>query len=308
MFNKLIAQVTNTISNRENDDSELLESSAVKTPKTSKSNKRIRKKDSDESSPEQELKRVRDKSSEISTSSLDLDQTDDSYSDGLEMNEEKLKLIIGALIKESEERTRITIQETEVRTAIHITDSLKPVQEIAEKVKIIEQSVVSLKNEVERIHDEQRKNNIIVYGLIENNPGRYEDIEKTIESLSNTLRIPTIDYDDAFRLGQPKSGQNRPLIIKLMRYKDKQRIFAAANNLKGTRISISNDKSKELRISDASLRKKKTEILKSFPSAKCQIRNQKLMVTNGTNVTIFRYDATTKGIIEIQEEEVTMQT
>jgi hypothetical protein len=186
------------------------------------------------------------------------------------------------------------------------------VQVIAEKVNIIERSVLSLRNEVDRIQDDQRKNNVIVYGLKESGSGSYENIAKTIESLSNSIKTSKIDYDDALRLGQPKLGQIRPLIIKLIRYQDDQRIFAAANNLRGTRISISNDKSKDLRISDASLRKQKSEILKTCPSAKCHKRNQKLMVTIGEDKTILppTYDdilATNKDVIEFQEDEITMQ-
>jgi hypothetical protein len=120
------------------------------------------------------------------------------------------------------------------------------VQVIAEKVKIIERSVLSLRNELDRIQDDQRKNNVLVYGLTESSSGSYCSYSyycycKTMESLSSSLKISNIDYDDAFRLGKPKSGQIRPLIIKLIRYQDKHRIFAAANNLRGTQISISNE-------------------------------------------------------------------
>jgi hypothetical protein len=75
MLNKLIAQVTNIISNRESGGSDLSEGSAVKTPTRIKTNKRIRNGESNESSPEQELKRVRDKSSETSISSINLEET-----------------------------------------------------------------------------------------------------------------------------------------------------------------------------------------------------------------------------------------
>jgi hypothetical protein len=224
------------------------------------------------------------------------------------MDEQKLKTIIGTLIRESEERTRSTIQETEARTTTHITDSLQPVQAFLDKVNLVEQSVLTLRNDVERITDEQRKNNIIIYGLEEVGRENHTDIAKAIEGLSKSLKLPTIDYDDAYRLGHAKKGSTRPLIIKLIRYRDKQQIFNAAKNLKGSKLSISNDKSKSSRIAEAALRKKKADIMKQFPRAKCQIRNLKLQVEDGTSRTIFMYDTTINDVAEVGEGGASMES
>jgi hypothetical protein len=295
MFNKILAQVSNTLSSRETDQSDNHSEPFLNNSETPRSNKRNRETKSNDSTPEQDLKRIREKSSEnLNTSS---DFSEKSYSDLLEMDEDTLKLIIGTLIKESEERTKT-----------HITDSLQPVQDILEKVKLVEQTVLTLRNDVERIHDEQRKNNVIVYGLAETNSETRDDIAKVVEGLSNSLKIGTIDYDDAFRLGQRKNGLTRPLIIKLIRYRDKQAIFAGAKNLQGTKISITNDKSKETRIAELSLKKKKADILKHNPKVKCTLRSLKLKVSDGNYTATFAYDPNINDIVELPGDGISMQS
>jgi hypothetical protein len=86
------------------------------------------------------------------------------------------------------------------------------------------------------------------------------------------------------------TDKSRPIIIKLIRYRDKQNIFNSAKNLKGSNISISNDKTKEMRIAEAALRRKRSEIQKSHPSAKINIRNQRMTVRDGTTTTTLQYD------------------
>jgi hypothetical protein len=129
-----------------------------------------------------------------------------------------------------------------------------------------------------------------MYGIPEQVSEKLADLHKAIEGLSNSLKIAKIDYDDAFRLGKRTTDKTRPIFIKLIRYRDRQDIFNSAKNLKGRNISIRNDTTKEMRIAEAALRRKKSEIQKSHPSAKISIRNQRLTVKDGTTTSNLQYD------------------
>ncbi|KAI8483400.1 hypothetical protein Bbelb_388630 [Branchiostoma belcheri] len=68
------------------------------------------------------------------------------------------------------------------------------------------------------------------------------------EVLRNKLRLNTdnIEIEQAHRNGKP-GEQPRPIVVKFLRYKDKQNILRQAKMLKGTQIFINEDFSDKIR-------------------------------------------------------------
>jgi hypothetical protein len=297
MFNNIISQISSSISNTSNrresnlDISEGSESNSQSNTSDTSSNKRRRALRSLEVTPEQDSKRICDEGSESDCNSSD-SYSEVRESDPPEMDEQKLAGLMKTLLQESEDRMSYLI-----------STKLKPLEELVTKIGRVECSVNNLQREVGRLQQEIKRNNIIVYGIPEPNNETPADITRAIEGLSNSLKIAKIDIDDAFRLGKHLSGKTRPLLIKLLRYREKQNIFKAATALKGTSISISNDKTKEARIAEAALRRKRIEILKDRPKVNIRIRNHKLYIRDGSHTTTLIYDATTNGIYTANDEE-----
>jgi hypothetical protein len=299
MFNNIFSQISSSISNRTSESNESVtdetgsevNTSSENNTELSNTNKRSRASRSFEISPEQqELKRNRQRHSDSDSNSSESDpEVTDTNS---EMDEDKLANLMKLLLKESEDRL-IGL----------ISVKLKPLEEIITKIDRVETNLCVLQREVERLQQEVKRNNIIVYGLEEITNETATDIEKAIEGLSKSLKIAKIDYGDAFRLGKHSIGKTRPLIIKLLRFRDKMNIFHASKQLKGTTISISSDKTKDVRISEAALRKKKAEIQKRNPTAKFSFRNQKLIVREGAHVTTLIFDKASNGIIRAAQQD-----
>jgi hypothetical protein len=300
MFNNIISQFTSSNTNRSSessnsisDNTSSVNQSANKTELLA-SSKRNRSSISFDSSPEQDLKKIREQRFPSTVNSSESD-TEGTLSTENNMDEEKFANLVKVLLKESEDRMTNLI-----------TSKFKLLETLVEQMDAIESTVVKLQSEAAKLHQERKRNNIIVYGIAEIQDDKSADIQNAIEGLSNSLKIARIDFDNAFRLGAPQRNKIRPLLIKLLRFRDKQSIFMASKNLKGTNVFISNDKTKETRIAEAALRKRKTEIQKANPTAKLIIRNEKLIMTVGNKTTTLQYDSSTNHIVQSNRSDPPM--
>ena len=116
--------------------------------------------------------------------------------------------------------------------------------------------VASLKSKCEDLEFRAMKTNIVIYNVPEK---QNEDIYNVIEDLlANKLRIPDdlihscrhpaalVQIDVAHRIGKP-GAKPRPIVVKLVTQRGKDIIFAHVRNLKGSKISISNQLPSEMR-------------------------------------------------------------
>jgi thiamine kinase-like enzyme len=162
MFSNILSQLSNSISNRGPESSES-SASNIEEPQNSinltpcdtiNSKKRNRASRSTEVTPEQELKRVREKSFE-SVSSYESD-TEATISTPEEMDEDKLSKVVKALLLESEQRM-----------AEMISLKLKPFEEVIKKLDRVESNINHLQQDAERLQQEVKRKNVIVYGIPE---------------------------------------------------------------------------------------------------------------------------------------------
>jgi hypothetical protein len=113
------------------------------------------------------------------------------------------------------------------------------------------------------------------------------DLEAAVADLYKQLGLPcNPDFDDCFRLEKPAEGKMRPVLLKLIGLGDKKLIMSQTQSLKGTKIYINDDQSKDE-----------------------PIRGQILIYKEGTTTKIYQVNADLKvterarGIQEHEEME-----
>ncbi|KAJ4435109.1 hypothetical protein ANN_23684 [Periplaneta americana] len=155
--------------------------------------------------------------------------------------------------------------------------------EVENKLKEVIQEQVVLKAIVKRWEIESRRNNIVFYGVEEENYEKGSDTCFVVLDLLTKffrLNLDVSAINNAYRVGR---GKNRPIVVKLNSYFIKEHIMANTNQLKGSKIYIENDFSKEIR----EKRKKLVPLLKEarFKGFKASLVNDKIKI-NGNIVDL----------------------
>lgn len=123
-------------------------------------------------------------------------------------------------------------------------------------------------SKIDYLENQSRRNNVIIDGLIQENAYEsWSDTEQMVrEFLKNKLKIDpkSIEIERAHRTGSVKqnTGKTRPIVVKFLRYKDKDLILAKARaHLKNTLIYVNED------FSDL-LRKKRADLIPAMKQAR----------------------------------------
>jgi hypothetical protein len=187
-------------------------------------------------------------------------------------------------IKQTENMESIVNEIKALRSEMRsiVKEELEPLDRLVTKVCEMEKTVTELKTKLNVMEISDRKRNIIVYGYEEKRRETWLDIDTKLEDLRRKIGFAkNIDYDSAFRLGKKQMSKSRPILLKLIRLKDKFEILNAAKKLRGTNIYIHQDLSPEDRKINAILRTHLKEIKQHNPDAKCRIliNRRELLVT-----------------------------
>lgn len=76
----------------------------------------------------------------------------------------------------------------------------------------------------------------------ENASETWGDVEEKVQRvLQDKLQVEGVQIERAHRTGRRNEGRPRTIVMKLLSYKDKERILKLAKNLKGTSIYINED-------------------------------------------------------------------
>jgi hypothetical protein len=190
------------------------------------------------------------------------------------------------IVKASEERTANLIK-TEIASVKN---------DLSKKVCSLEVEVTNLKRDLQRANSELRKRNLLIEGIPEKTGEIWKDTEQHVKDLFKKIGIPeNTEFDECFRIGKPIPGKVRPILLKLMKLRDKRLITSNCKHLKGTKIYVNEDLTKEQRTMNAILRKKQKELKSTHPGATVYIRNGQLLFTNG--LTFKRFEVTSQNII-----------
>ncbi len=139
-------------------------------------------------------------------------------------------------------------------------------------------SLLTITDKMEYLEGQTRRNNLVLDGVTES-PGETwtETEEKVQKILMEKLQLQKVEVERTHRAGKPSGGDRpRPIVIKLLRYKDREAILQRAKSLKGTNIYINED------FTD-SVRRKRKDLMPEFRAARARgdiayLRHDKLVV------------------------------
>lgn len=128
-------------------------------------------------------------------------------------------------------------------------ENMEKMECVKEKIKEIQATLSQLKNEHRIQEDRSRRSNLRVDGITEDTDETWEAVEcKVLELFKRELSLDNIEIERAHRTGKRKGdGKPRTIILKLLRFKDKERILRHASQLKDTNIYINEDFSQATR-------------------------------------------------------------
>lgn len=102
-----------------------------------------------------------------------------------------------------------------------------------------------VENKVDHLDKENRKRNIVIYGVPEKIGETYTNLQEITSSILNgklECCLKKEEIDDLFRLGKNTGGTKpRPILIKFISFWRKKEILSKSSQLKGTNIFMAND-------------------------------------------------------------------
>lgn len=115
----------------------------------------------------------------------------------------------------------------------------------AARVDNLEKTIVSLQAKITDLEDRSRRANLVVFGVNEDPAETEPDLKRKVltEIFGEKLNVHCRSVGRIHRIGKP--GTQRPVIIFFQDFNEKEQVLMNANKLKGTKVSIQNDYSKE---------------------------------------------------------------
>lgn len=173
------------------------------------------------------------------------------------------------------------IEASEVRISLKI-------EELKNRVKHLENENALLKDNVEKLERNQRKNNLVIFGL---KPVANKTLQNfVIEELDKLLDV-TLHTDNINNLFSLGSSEDSPIKLELCSYITKQNILSKVKKLKNTGVSISHDFTELQRAEYRALKPFLLQAKKQYDN--CFIRNGKLFIDN-----------TPYTLLELQENQI----
>lgn len=123
---------------------------------------------------------------------------------------------------------------------------------LSHEFAIFQTSIDKFSTKSEYLENQSRRNNILIDGIPDEKNESWQDTEsKAKKLLAEKLELnpSTIEVERAHRNGKYEDGgRPRSIIMKLLRFKDKEEILKRAKSLKGTKIFINEDFSEKVRL------------------------------------------------------------
>jgi len=120
---------------------------------------------------------------------------------------------------------------------------------LEEKVSLLQEKVTKMEKS-SGSSPQARQYNLVIMGIPEEQGERPKDVHPKVSELLHAIKLPNLDYDDAYRQGRYQ-GKPRAIILRLLRTRDKHAVFAAKKNLRTdpngpfARVSIFEDSTPE---------------------------------------------------------------
>lgn len=168
-------------------------------------------------------------------------------------------------------------------------------EELKNKINKLESENRELRTKVENLERNQRKNNLIIFGLqLANTDNVKQFVQRKLNELMG-IGLQEQDINNIYSFGK---SENRTVKLELTTYLKKQHVLANGKKLKGTGIFISNDLTETQRKEYKTLRSYLIDAKGKYEN--CFIRNNKLFIEN----TPYTLEDLEKG----QEQKSSQQT
>lgn len=185
----------------------------------------------------------------------------------------------------------VLTSKQEIKSAIEASEVrlLLKIESYSEKIRKLERENSELKQQIEILDRNSRKNNIVVFGLMKS------EEEPSVENLCNQLNtklgveIAKTDISNFYPLGK---SRDCPIKVELVSTFTKNHILRNCKKLKGTNISISADRTRKQQETNKILRNYLKKIRDSGEEG-IYIRGEKLYRNN--------IGYTAEDILEIEE-------
>lgn len=128
----------------------------------------------------------------------------------------------------------------EITTLREENSNLKSeVQKLSNVVIQIKAELAQQNNKINNLETYSRSNNLIFYGIRQDNPENCESkIKNVLGNVMHIDNVDNIDIEKCHRLGQKKGA---PIIVRFQSFKDRAKIWNLKSSLKDSKISISED-------------------------------------------------------------------
>jgi len=106
-----------------------------------------------------------------------------------------------------------------------------------DRISALENKVEKLKGEQDDLDQYQRRWNLVLHGLPENNDENCAEIVHQLINTKLNVNLPASSLQRSHRLGTKTNGK-RPIIVRFLNYSDRKRVYGEKKKLKGTGIVI----------------------------------------------------------------------
>ncbi|XP_042149009.1 uncharacterized protein LOC121837473 [Ixodes scapularis] len=128
-----------------------------------------------------------------------------------------------------------------------ITENKNKQANVEVTVTSLEKTIELQQQRLSNLEDRERRNNMIVFGIPEANNETAADLEQKVirDIFFGQLGVTVTSVERIHRLGPKRQDKNRPVILRVYNYNEKQLVFKNCRKLKNTPVSVSDDYSKE---------------------------------------------------------------
>ncbi|XP_066265890.1 centrosomal protein of 85 kDa-like [Branchiostoma lanceolatum] len=182
----------------------------------------------------------------------------------LELQERNFKSFLDTIVESTHKRMDNLIREVqEIKDSLHFTqketdDTKSTLRDHEHHVKVIETEISQIKadlqvhqNKADYLENQSRRSNILIDGVPDARDETWSQCEQKVKSLmKEKLKLDpmSIEIERAHRNGRYQDGgRPRPIVAKLLRFKDRDTIVQRAKYLKGSNIYINEDFSEMVR-------------------------------------------------------------
>lgn len=171
------------------------------------------------------------------------------------------------------------------------TTGKKELDQLAAQTGVLARACKAMQDCQDDLESRSRRNNLVFYGFPDNEKETWAQSEEKVISFCSSnlqLNIAPEAIERSHRLGRYTTARKRPVIVKFLSFKEKERVLKASGKLKGTDFGISEDYSPKIRLERQKLIQYAKEKGGDF-----KLRFNKLFM----NGQVFLYDSAAESVV-----------